>query len=495
MNAVILPVVLPMLAAFLMQPLAHISAFTARLLGPLVLAISIAMLVQPWFLPDTGPFTVTFAGFVPPLGIVFYVDRLALIFAVAVPLFTLLSWGWSTDTHGDEEKKAREDALMLLLAASATGLSLSGDLFNVFVFYELMAVSSFGLVVQKGTGPARIATLRYLLISAFGSVLALLGIAILYAQTGTLNLAQLGQLAPAALHGPAGLTAFAFMLIGFGVKAELFPLNTWVPEVYATAPARIAGLLAGLISKLAALVVLRLLVVVYQDTSASQLLLLLGTLTLLVGDFSAWRSRDFPRMIGFSSIAQLGLVFIGFSIPGPWGVLAGLTVALHHLLLKTGMFMLATRWSGSLDRLVGCAKSTPVAAGLYLLFALSLVGIPPLPGFWAKLVTLAGLAEQGSAMHLVALGAVLLGSVIKAHYLFRFALKLYSRSDHPALRHGLMDLGTAALIGIALIAATIYVVPIGERLRAVAQQAADRDTYIATVFPDHANTAAPEGPR
>ena len=495
MNGVVLPVVLPLLAAFLMQPLAHKSGVTARLLGPLVLAIGLAMLVQTWHLAQTDPFTVTFGGFAPPLGIVFYVDRLALIFAIAAQLFTLLLWGWSMDAQFDGEKKAREDALMLLLAASATGLALSGDLFNVYVFYELMAVSSFGLVVLKDTGPAQIATLRYLLISAFGSVIALLGIAFLYAQTGTLNQAQLGALAPKALHGPAGLAAFAFMLIGFGVKAELFPVNTWVPEVYAVAPARIAGLLAGLISKLAALVVLRLLVVVYQDTPAPQLLLVLGTLTVLVGDFSAWRSKDFPRMISYSSIAQLGLVFIGFSIPGPLGVLAGLSVALHHLLIKSGMFMLATRWSGSLDRLAGCAKSAPVATGLYLLFALSLVGVPPMPGFWAKLLIMTGLAQEGSVVYLVALGVVLLGSIVKVHYLFRFALKLYGRADLPPVRHSLMELGPAALIGIAIIAATIFTVPIGERLRAVAEQAADRDAYISTVFPDHKTAAVSEDRR
>lgn len=180
MNNVILPVVLPLLAAFLLQPLARLSGAVARLLGPLVLLVGLVLLLQLWFAPDTEPFTVALGGFAPPLGIVFYVDQLALIFAIAVPLFTLLFWNWSADGYEDSQEKARQDALMLLLAASATGLALSGDLFNIYVFYELMAVASFGLVVLKGTGPAQIATVRYLLLSAFGSVLALVGIAILY---------------------------------------------------------------------------------------------------------------------------------------------------------------------------------------------------------------------------------------------------------------------------------------------------------------------------
>ncbi len=495
MNSVVLPVVLPLLAAFLMQPLARLSALVARLLGPLTLLVGLVLLLQLWFAPETEPFTVALGGFAPPLGIVLYVDRLALIFAIAVPLFTLLFWMWAAEPHEDSQGKARQDALMLLLAASATGLAMSGDLFNMYVFYELMAVASYGLVALKGTGPAQIATIRYILMSAFGSVLALAGIAILYTQTGTLNLAQIGQLAPAALQGPEGLAAFAFMLVGFGVKAELFPVNTWVPEVYSTAPARIAGLLAGLISKLAVLVVIRLLVVVYQDTAASQLMLVMGMLTVLFGEFAAWRSKDFPRMIGFSSIGQLGVVFIGFSIPGPWGVLAGLAVALHHLLVKSALFALANRWSGSLDRLAGGAKSAPVAAGLFVLFVLSLIGVPPLPGFWTKILVLSGLAQEGSALHLIALGAVLLATAVEANYLFRVVVKLYGESDRPPRSHGALHIGTAALLGIVLLIVTVQIDPVGDKLRAVARQAADRDAYISTVFPAKPVIAAHEDRR
>ncbi len=383
---------------------------------------------------------------------------------------------------------------MLLLAAAATGLAMSGDLFNIYVFYELTAVATFGLVALKGTPAAQIATVRSLLLSAFGSVLVLLGIAILYTQTGTLNLAQIGQLAPAALQGPAGLAAFAFMLIGFGVKAELFPVNTWVPEVYAAAPARIAGLLAGLISKLAVLVVLRLLVLAYQDTAASQLMLVLGVLTILFGEFAAWRARDFPRMIAYSSIGQLGIVFIGFSIPGPWGVLAGLATALHHLLIKSALFSLANRWSGSLQALTGSARKTPVAAGLFILFALSLIGVPPLPGFWTKILVLAGLAQEGAALHLMALGAILLVTAIEANYLFRFAVRLYGSPEQPpsAAGRGVMDVGVAALIGIVVVAVTVQIDPVGDKLRAVARQAADRGAYISTVFPAQPIVAARE---
>ncbi|MBS1202720.1 MAG: Na+/H+ antiporter subunit [Chromatiaceae bacterium] len=483
MNQILLPVVLPLLAAFLMQPLAQVSRLAARALGPLVLVLSALITARIWLGFGEAPFTVAIGGFAPPLGIVFYADHLALLFALTVPLFTLLFWPGLGDQDSDPGHCARRDALVLLLVAAATGLALSGDLFNIYIFYELAAVASFGLASLTGTPRALVATLRYLLISAFGSVLSLVGISFLYMATGTLNLAQLAQLAPQTLQGPLGLASFALMLIGFGVKAELFPLNTWVPDVYATAPARVAALLAGLVSKLAVLVVVRLLVLMFQQPEASQLLLSLGVLGVLTGELAAWRARDFARMIAFSSIGQLGIVFIAFSIDGDTGLLAGIAVALHHLIVKSALFGLAARWNGSLEALTGAARRSPLAAGLFVLFALSLIGVPPLPGFWAKILVLVGLAQGGSTLQLFALVSVLLVTAVEASYLFRVAVRLYGQSDSPPAPPARWDLGAATLLGAALIGVTLATAPVADHLRNVARQAGNAALYVDTVFP------------
>jgi len=496
-NAIVLPVVLPLLAAFLMQPLAQVSRTLARLLGPLVLTLGAWIILNAWLDAGPAPFSVAIGGFAAPLGIVFYADQLALLFALAVQVFTLLFWpglgalgaAAKADAATERQRAPRRDALALLLASAATGLALSGDLFNIFVFYELAAVASFGLVCADGSGRARIATLRYLFISAFGSVLALVGIAILYLQTGTLNLAQLAQVAPETLQGPIGLASFALLLIGFGVKAELFPLNAWVPEVYATASARVSALLAGLVSKLAILVIVRLLILVFQQPEASQLLLVLGVLGVLTGEFSAWRAQDFPRLLAFSSIGQLGLVAIAFSIDGTTGILAGTAVALHHLIIKSALFGLANRWSGGLDALTAAARGAPRAAGLFVLFALSLIGVPPLWGFWIKLLIMAGLVQGGSPLDLLALGAILLATAVEAHYLFRVALRLYQppvpdqapRLAPPAR----WDVGVAYLLGACLMVISVAITPTTEALRVLAQQTGDVTLYVDTVFPNH----------
>jgi formate hydrogenlyase subunit 3/multisubunit Na+/H+ antiporter MnhD subunit len=481
----VLPIVLPLLAAFLLQPLARVSTILARVLGPAVLVAGGWVLFQIWTTHGGEPFSVTLGGFAAPMGIVLYVDRFALLFAAAVPTFVLLFWPWGQSS----EAGVRESALLLLLTAAVTGLALSGDIFNIYVFYELAAVASFGLVTVHATGRAYVATIRYLLQSAFGSLLALIGIAILYTKTGTLNLAQLAQLAPTTLNDPLGLAAFALMLIGFGVKGELFPVNTWVPEVYATAPARVSALLAGLVSKLAVLVVVRLLVLVFAQTEASLLLLVLGVLGMISGELSAWRAKDFPRMLAFSSIGQLGMVFIAFSLSGEIGILAGLAVAFHHLVVKSGFFALASRWGGSLDALSGLGRRSPLASAIYVLFALSLIGVPPLPGFWTKLIVLVALAQQGP-MELAAMGAILVVTAIEANYLFRLAVVLYRKDEAepaqagasaftPALGAGLV----APLLALVLLGATVAIVPVTEGLRTVARQTVDVAAYVNAVFP------------
>jgi formate hydrogenlyase subunit 3/multisubunit Na+/H+ antiporter MnhD subunit len=370
----------------------------------------------------------------------------------------------------------------LLVAGAGSGLAISGDIFNIFVFYELLSVASFGLVAAAGTPRAYAAALRYLLISGFASILSLLGITLVYTLAGTLNLAHLSYLAPEKLANPVGLAAFACLLIGFGVKAELFPVNAWVAEVYATAPKRVSALLAGVVSKLAILILLRLLVLVFDTPEARQMLLVLGLIGLVSGELAAWRARDLPRMLAFSSVGQLGLLFIAMAIPGQAGLVAALAVALHHAVLKPALFLLAERWNGGLEGLAGAGRSAPVAAGLVVLFSLSLVGVPPLPGFWAKLAVLLGLAHQAGPLAQVAIAGILLVTVVEAHYLFRLVGLLFTKSGRAATPHRFGDVGVASLLGVLLIASVPLLPVLADSLTAMAKQAADLPAYRALVL-------------
>ncbi len=477
MSPVIL-IILPILAAFLLMVITRHSGMLGRLLGPAALAANLGFGYGLWSDVQTrGPWVEAIGGFAAPLGIVLQADGLGLLLVLAANLLGLLLWPTG------ERNRVPSEALTLLLIAGGSGLALSADLFNLYVFYELVAVASYGLAANRGDGPALAAALRYLVLSAAGSALALLGIALVYSLTGTLNLAQLAQLAPQTLEGPLGLSAFALMLIGFGVKAELFPVNTWVPEVYAAASVRVTALLTGLISKLALLVILRILVLIFTDPAAQLLLLSLGMITLVSGELAAYRARDLRRTLAYSSIGQLGLIAIAFAIGGPAGILAGIALALHHLVAKPALFLLAENWGGALHKLTGAARTSPLAAGLFVLLALSLIGVPPLPGFWAKLLLLKALLGTGTTLHGFAALLVLVMTIVKTAYLVAILRRLY-QADRPQVSAPAMgELLPATALGIILLAGTLFTAVIGNSLTATAAQAADRSAYIARILP------------
>ena len=481
MNSPVLMFALPLLAAFLLPLAYRLSAPLGMALGPLVLGINVLLGLSAWATVADSTIVIALGGFQPPFGITFHVDGLALLFAIAVSLGILLLW----PAEGEGDARVRTSTLALVLAAAGTGLALSGDLFNIYVFYELTAVASYGLAAARGTGAAMAATMRYVVISSFGAAMMLIGIALVYMVTGTLNLAHLAQLAPGTLDGPLGLAAFVFILIGAGVKAELFPVNTWVPEVYATAPTRVSGLLAGVVSKLALLIIVRLLVLVFQQPEALTVMLVLGILGVVTGELAAWRARDFNRMLAYSSIGQLGIMFIAFSIPGKAGIFAGLAVALHHLVVKPALFLLAERWDGSLTNLAGAARSSPFASALFILLALSLIGVPPLPGFWAKLLVLVELGEQAQPVYYLGGIVILAGAVLEANYLFRVASRFYrAETDLPApATHRMPDLARAGLLALGLVASVFVLTPLAEQLEGIASQAADASQYIDAVNP------------
>ncbi|MES9827551.1 MAG: proton-conducting transporter membrane subunit [Candidatus Thiodiazotropha sp.] len=484
MNAyLVLTIALPLLGAFLLPILMRSSIAIALWSGPAILIYGCWTIADVWLQGSTQPVSVAIGGFAPPLGINLYIDSLALLFAFAVQLLGLIFWPFTLD-----QDSARRQALMLLLVAASTGLALSGDLFNLYVFYELAAVATFGLASASGRSAAYVATLRYLILSGIGSVLTLFGIALIYSKTGTLNLAHLAQLAPGQLNDELGLTAFLSILIGIGVKAELFPVNTWVPEIYATAPTRLSAFLAGLLSKLALLIILRLLLLIFHQSEATQVLLILGILGVVSGELAAWRAKELRRMLAFSSIGQLGVMFIAMALPDGKGVLAVLALALHHLIIKSGLFMLAEDWGGAIKRLRGSAKAAPLGAALFVLFSLSLVGMPPLPGFWAKFTLITELAGQSEPLYLIGLAVFLLATVIEASYLFRVAAILYQDAPRETLDHEIpksegLSLVTATLFGAGLIAAAAMIAPVGDSLNTIAAQVQDVDLYISTVLP------------
>lgn len=460
----VLVVVLPLLAAFLVPMAARSSRVLSAALGPLLLVALLAGSLELFasVLAD-GPRVLAMGGFPAPLGIHLVADTLGLLFVIGTLALALLLW------PREPRDAPREHALTLLLVGSANGIALSGDLFNIFVFYEILSVASYGLAAGRATGAAYAASLRYLVLGATGSALALLGIALVYAATGSLSLQHIAGMSTTGLEGTLGLAAFALMVLGFGVKAELFPVNTWVPEVYGAATPRVSGLLAGAVSKLALLAVVKVLWTVVPGGDAWTLLLVVGLVTLVGGELAALRSNDTIRILSYSSIGQLGFAAVAYAAPGPEGLIAGTAVALHHLLVKPALFLLVAGWPRSLDALVATGRAHPLQGAVFVLLALSLIGVPPLPGFWAKYLLLKAVLATGDPLYLLAVVVVLAATVIEAAYLFRMAGRLFGGSELPArARAAAGDLVSASALVAVVVVVTLAVVPAGGGLERAA---------------------------
>ncbi len=466
-------IVLPLLTGFLIQPLS--AAMGER--GPLVtnwlgLGTMVAMLLLTLSLGDVvaqQPISLVMGGFVASMGINLYLDGLAWLLLLALLIGILLLW--------PQGRPPREQVLMLLLAASSAGMALSGDLFNLYVFYELMAVATFGLVAAVDSRAGTIVGFRYLLLSGVGAVLALSGIALIYSHSGTLNLAHLAQLV-ASGETTLPISAFLLILLGFGVKAELFAVNSWVPEVYGAISPRLSALLAGVVSKLAVVMIVRVLILLFPTEAATQALLVLGILGAVSGELAAWRAHDLRRMLAYSSIGQLGMIFIAFSLSVEVGLMVGIALSFHHLLVKPGMFLLTeqtlNRWG----------------MALFVIFALSLVGVPPMPGFWAKFSLLTGLVESGGWLNAVAIAAFLFATVVEAGYLFRVVARYYHGSgtivevdEDSSLRRGFSGLLVSTVLAAGLLYSAWEIGEVAEGMKSVAHQAGDTQLLISVVAP------------
>lgn len=494
MNNLILLVVLPLLSAFLIPVVAKYSSQLARMCGPVVLVFILVLIATSWDSIGVESFAIFLGGFLPSVGIVFYIDHFSLMLSALIALMLLVVWPWN------DYVPARLYSLYMLLGAASFGLVLSADLFNLYVFYELLAVATYGLIAaspasKTNSSAAAVASLRYLFVSAAGSVMLLLGIAIIYTMTGTLNIAYLATMTD-QLHGMAGLSAFALIAVGTGVKAEMFPVNSWVPEVYGTVSKPLVALLAGLISKLAVVLIIRVLLMMFQQPEALQLLLAVGILGVISGEMVAWRAKDVMRMLSFSSIAQLGLIFIAFSIAGKAGLWIGLALMLHHLLVKGGLFLLADKMNGSFESLRGFAKQSPMVVALFLVFILSLLGIPPFPGFWIKWLLIMTLAEQNGGLYHYAIGFILLATVIEAAYLFKLVRILFqSENTKPKVINNENKLiyRYAQIFALILIVSMAFISPISNRLKDMASQVANPQIYIHTILQSSTQTTQTTG--
>ena len=498
-------IAVPLGMAFSIPLLGFVSKKIVKYIPPIAMFFNLAVSCILITVVERGPIIVSLGGFFPPLGINLFVGPVSILFSCVISLVgfvvSIYALDYIESTRVSGHRSAREAAekyhmLYLLLLTGATGVVLTGDIFNLFVFFEILCISSYALVAYSGNRAGVESASKYLIQGSVGSAFVLIGIALVYRQFGTLNMADIAR----NIHSISSIRMFvplALFVAGFGVEAAVFPLNAWLPDAHACAPSTISAVLSGIAIEVGLYAIARVVFTIFGAQSILLFFVLLGIVTLLLGELSAFSQNNVKRMLAYSSIGQIGLILFALGIGTKYGIEAGLFQFVTHAFSKALLFLSAGYMiyrAGSMDisAFKGMGRRMPLTSLAFTVGAFSLVGLPPFMGFPSKFMIICSALAKGSVMYIVFIGAALLGTVIEGAYFFKVIQVIYFRSAPArqytsAPEHKSARAPVVALIPIILLAVLIIVVGIYPKiatgvLNSAAQELLNRGGYIRNVL-------------
>ncbi|MDC4233467.1 Na+/H+ antiporter subunit D [Actinomyces sp. B33] len=413
------PVLLPLLGAGLALVLGR-RARAQRLIALVALSATTAVAAVLAVAANAGPVVLDVGSWAAPIGVTLVADRLAATMLLVSQIVTLgvLVYSLSQSVIDDDPRTPVSIYFptFLVLSAGVANAFLTGDLFTLYVGFEILLGASFVLITLGATrGRVRAGTV-YVVVSLLSSALFLVGIALTYAATGTVNMAQLTERLPEIDPG-ASLMIQTVLLVAFGIKAAIFPLQAWLPDSYPTAPAPVTAVFAGLMTKVGVYALIRLQVLLFPGGRLTALLAAIGVATMIVGILGAVAQDDVKRLLSFTLVSHIGFMVWGLALVRTTGLAAAIYYAAHHILVQTTLFLIAgliERRTGttSLSRLSGLYRSAPVITLCFLVAGLNLVGVPPLTGFVGKLGLVRASVETGSPTAWTLLAAGMIASFL-----------------------------------------------------------------------------------
>ncbi len=421
----------------------------------------------------SGEVRYAFSGWAPPLGIEWVADGLASFMMVGLSVMGLLALVFvgpvaPKDLGG---RIVHFYILILLLISALTGIVFAGDLFNLFVFLEVAALCSYGLVGVAG-GKSLVAAFRYLILGTLGASLYLLGVSYFYAATGTLNMSDMAELLPHLLDSKAVVGGLLFMFIGLSIKMALVPFHGWLPDAYTYAPDSVSPILASLVTKVALLGWVRIIFwvlgaeVVVHDTPVLLLISVVGSLAAVIGAVLALTQGDLKRMFAYGGISHIGIILIGVSQGNQTGFVGGVFYLLNDAVMQGALFFLAGVAAAkygvrTLDEVWKIGKQAPLVSGALVVIAMGMVGLPPTGGFFGKWYIILGALE---ASNYLAVGAVLLSTLLTLGYFVKLFERVFRSaplpSDEPALEMPLQVKLSLGITSMAIMMLGIWSDPI-----------------------------------
>ncbi|GAB4243676.1 MAG: monovalent cation/H+ antiporter subunit D family protein [Thermoleophilia bacterium] len=430
----------------------------------LSLAFAIAGLIR---VLDEGPQSYYLGGWPPPFGIEYVLDHLSGFMAVVVAGIAFLALAYSRRSIIFEApgKFSAFYGVAMLLVSGLLGIVLTGDLFNLYVFLEISSLSAYALL-SVGNRQAPFAAFRYIIMGTIGGTFYLLGVGYLYFHTGTLNMVDMAaRLSELGTDSRAVVAAAGFITIGLGLKMALFPLHMWLPDAYTSGSSASVGLIAPIMTKVAAYSLIRVLFGVFgADYVAGQIPLttLIGWLAavgIIWGSVMAIAQKDFRRMLAYSSVSQVAYIGLGIGLGNPLALIGALLQVLSHAATKACLFLVAggIRHRTGTDRIpnfVGLGRIMPWTMMATAVAALSMIGLPPTSGFFVKWYLVLGSIE---AENWPFVAVVILSGLLNAVYFFRVLEKAYLEVPEFEIERSRPELPRSMLWPILALAAIILV--------------------------------------
>ena len=488
MRTLVLPILVPLgtAAVLMLVPKRPAPQRWISLAGSLLLlasALSVFLQVNA-----TGVKVLQIGNWPAPFGITLIADLLAAMLVVAVGVVGVAVSGVAFSGVDPRREAFGYHPLLQILMMGVSGAFLTGDLFNLYVWFEVMLVASFVLMALHRTRAQVEAAFKYVTINLIASSMFLTALGLVYGATGTLNMADLARVWP-TISTPGVDTVLAVLfVIAFSIKAGLFPLFFWLPASYHTPPAAIGAAFAGLLTKVGVYALIRVFTLLFHSGSPSLFLLLLwmSAGTMAIGLVAAQQERDFRRVLSFNLIGHIGYTTAGLSLMTPAALAGAIFYILHHILVITNLFLvsgvlLRLRRTTDMAGLGGLYRDQPVFSVLAMVPMFALAGVPPLSGFLGKLAIL----EGAFAAQAYWVGGLVL--VVGLLTLLSMARAWADSFWKPAQVQDLAAPGTPflmviAALGLLTLAMTVGAQPLFELTSRGAQQLLDREEYVRAVL-------------